>query len=76
MKKLGKDVKAIDKDAMEEYVHKSGGQIIANKGATFYAVATSVCELCSRPASAQPFNRNSFINEDDTWRVWYRPCMS
>ena len=52
MKKLGKDVKAIDKDAMEEYVHKSGGQIIANKGATFYAVATSVCELCSRLASA------------------------
>lgn len=52
MKKNGKDIKEIDKDAMAEYVHKSGGQIIAKKGATFYAVATSVCELCSRLLSA------------------------
>lgn len=52
MKKLGSDVKEIDKDAMEEYVHKSGGMIISNKGATFYAVATAVCELCSRLLSA------------------------
>ncbi|MDE6635587.1 MAG: L-lactate dehydrogenase, partial [Lachnospiraceae bacterium] len=52
MKKLGRDVKQIDKDAMEEYVHKSGGKIISNKGATFYAVATAVCELCSRLLSA------------------------
>ena len=52
MKKNGKDVKEIDKEAMAEYVHKSGGQIIAKKGATFYAVATSVCELCSRLLSA------------------------
>lgn len=52
MKKLGKDVKKIDKEAMEEYVRKSGGMIIANKGATFYAVATAVCELCSRLLSA------------------------
>ena len=32
---------------MEEYVHKSGGQVIAKKGATFYAVSISVCELCN-----------------------------
>ena len=32
---------------MEEYVHKSGGQVIAKKGATFYAVAVSVVELCN-----------------------------
>lgn len=37
----------LDKDAMTEYVHKSGGQIISRKGATFYAVSASVCKLCS-----------------------------
>ena len=39
-------VEPIDKDEMVTYVQKSGGKIIANKGATFYAVATSVCKLC------------------------------
>lgn len=37
----------LDKDAMTEYVHTSGGQIIKRKGATFYAVSASVCKLCS-----------------------------
>ena len=46
MKKNGKDLGELDKEAMLTYVQKSGGQIIANKGATYYAVATSVCELC------------------------------
>ena len=32
---------------MLAYVHKSGGQIIANKGATFYAVSKAVCKLMS-----------------------------
>ncbi len=45
--KDNKDVKPIDKDAMVEYVHTSGGQIISKKGATFYAVSASVCQLCS-----------------------------
>ena len=31
---------------IEDYVKKSGGQVIKNKGATFYAVAMSVCHLC------------------------------
>ena len=31
---------------MEEVVKKSGAQIIENKGATFYAVAMSVCHIC------------------------------
>lgn len=46
---LVKDVtfEDLDKDAMTEYVHTSGGQIIARKGATFYAVSASVCKLCS-----------------------------
>lgn len=37
----------LDKEAMLTYVQKSGGQIIANKGATFYAVSKSVCRLCA-----------------------------
>lgn len=45
---IGKEEKEpLDRDAMEEYVHKSGGKIIANKGATFYAVSVSVCKLVS-----------------------------
>ena len=43
---LGKDVKELDKEAMLAYVQKSGGQIIAKKGATFYAVSKAVCKLC------------------------------
>ena len=44
----------IDKDGMLTYVQKSGGQIIANKGATFYAVSTSVVNLCSVLLAAYP----------------------
>lgn len=46
-KAMGRDVKDLDRDAMVEYVHKSGGKIIATKGATFYAVSVSVCKLCA-----------------------------
>ena len=31
---------------VEEFVKKSGSKIIENKGATFYAVAMSVCHIC------------------------------
>ena len=41
----GKDVKPLDKEAMLEYVQKSGGKVIAKKGATFYAVSATVCQL-------------------------------
>ena len=51
-RKNGRLAKELDKDAMIEYVRKSGGQIIAKKGATFYAVAMSVCKLCSMLLSA------------------------
>ncbi len=47
MKKFEKNLEIIDKDEMLTYVQKSGGQIIANKGATFYAVSTAVCNLCN-----------------------------
>lgn len=46
MKNSGINVTPIDKESMLQYVQKSGGKIIANKGATFYAVATAVCKLC------------------------------
>lgn len=35
-----------DKNAIAEYVKKSGAYIIERKGATFYAVAVSVCYIC------------------------------
>ena len=35
-----------DHAEIEEFVKKSGAQIIENKGATFYAVAMSVCHIC------------------------------
>ena len=46
MRHLGKEPKPLDKAGMEEYVHKSGGIVIAKKGATFYAVSVAVCKLC------------------------------
>lgn len=52
MKAQGKEVEEIDKDGMLEYVRKSGGRIIANKGATFYAVSAAVCQLCNRLLAA------------------------
>ena len=35
-----------DRQTVEEFVKKSGAQVIKNKGATFYAVAMSVCHIC------------------------------
>ena len=35
-----------DYDDVEQFVKKSGSLIIENKGATFYAVAMSVCHIC------------------------------
>ena len=35
-----------DYEQVEQFVKKSGGMIIENKGATFYAVAMSVCHIC------------------------------
>lgn len=31
---------------VEQYIRKSGGRVIARKGATFYAVAVAVCHIC------------------------------
>lgn len=35
-----------DKEEIENYVKKSGARVIAQKGATFYAVSVSVCHIC------------------------------
>lgn len=50
--KFGKKIEKLNKDAMLTYVQKSGGQVIANKGATFYAVTRGVCRLCGFLLSA------------------------
>ena len=42
-----KDLPPLDREEVLEYVHTSGSTVIAKKGATFYAVAVSVCRLCS-----------------------------
>ncbi len=36
----------LDYDEITQYVKKSGGRVIARKGATFYAVSVSVCHIC------------------------------
>ena len=42
-----------DEDHILEYVRKSGGVVIANKGATFYAIAVSVVKICQMLMSAE-----------------------
>ena len=39
-------IPVLNHDEVESYIRKSGGKIIARKGATFYAVAVSVCHIC------------------------------
>lgn len=50
--KFGKNIEKLDKEEMLTYVQKSGGQVIANKGATFYAVTRGICRLCGFLLSA------------------------
>ena len=38
-------VQPYDREEVEQYVKKSGGQIIAGKGATFYGIAASVTQI-------------------------------
>ncbi len=42
----GRRMPELDYDAIEEYIRTSGGKIIQNKGATYYAIAISVCRIC------------------------------
>ena len=43
----GIQVEEFDKEEVINYVRKSGGMIIKNKGATYYAIAVTVCKLVS-----------------------------
>lgn len=47
MNRKKKNIPPFHKDEILTYVQKSGGTIIQYKGATFYAVSTAVCKLCS-----------------------------
>lgn len=42
----GKNPPDLNRAELEEYVRKSGGIVIKQKGATFYAIAMSTCHLC------------------------------
>ena len=52
-KSMGKEIKPFTHEEMEDYVHKSGGEIIKRKGATFYGVANSVVDVCEALMGAQ-----------------------
>lgn len=41
-----RDYPVINRAEVEEYVRKSGAEVIQRKGATFYAVSVSVCHIC------------------------------
>ena len=42
----------LNKEEVEDFVRKSGGIVIKNKGATFYAVCVSVCHICKALANS------------------------
>ena len=52
MKDVRPGIEKLDREAMLSFVQKSGSEIIANKGATFYAVSVAVVRLCSMLLSA------------------------
>lgn len=52
MIKKGVVSERVDPDKTLEYVRKSGGEIIAKKGATFYAVSASVNKICNSLVAA------------------------
>ena len=42
----GAETAPLDYEAIEQYMRTSGANIIERKGATFYAIAISVCHIC------------------------------
>ena len=44
--RAGNDVLPLDKEVAEKYVRTSGSEIIARKGATYYAVALAAVHIC------------------------------
>jgi L-lactate dehydrogenase len=45
-KNTANPIPPVDYDECEKFVHTSGGDIIARKGATFYAVAIATTHIC------------------------------
>ena len=45
LKEMGREVAPLDRDALENYVHTSGSEIIKRKKATFYAISVAVTKL-------------------------------
>lgn len=46
----------LNHEEIEQYIRKSGGRVIERKGATFYAVSISVCQICKYLASGLDTN--------------------
>lgn len=51
-KQFNPNIKPVDKEEIINYIRTSGGEIIAGKGATYYAVSVAVCRLCEVLLSA------------------------
>lgn len=51
-KQFNPHIKPVDKEEIINYIRTSGGEIIAGKGATYYAVSVAVCRLCEVLLSA------------------------
>lgn len=66
--RMGKDIKPIDKDEMIEYVRKSGGIVIAKKGATFYAVSRIGMSALQDLTGIFRDRCDGIFH--DAWRVW------
>ena len=45
--KKGQPLQELNYEEIEKYVHTSGSKIIGRKGATYYAIAASVCHICN-----------------------------
>ena len=51
-KQFNPHIKPVDKEEIINYIRTSGGEIIAGKGATYYAESVAVCRLCEVLLSA------------------------
>ena len=69
-KKLGKDIEPIDKEAMLQYVQKSGGEIISKKRCKlFYAVSSFCMQKLLQPFFVSFFRVYLYSIYYDAWRV-------
>lgn len=64
----------LDKEALIEDVRKGGAQVISKKGATFYAIALSVAELCDAILNDKKtiYPLSTLVNVQDVGQI----CLS